>query len=254
MSTVVDDRGAALPVRRRASVRFVPVEAMTPALWDEIWALTCRFYEADRAYVEERLKSHQRLVLFRDRTDGTLVGMAAVQVDAMEVEGRKLLMIFTSHGIVDERYRGQNLLQRAGFRTWLASWLHHPLHRKFWVFDTFSYKSYLLLARNLHTFWPRHDRHTPPHESAIIEAYGRLKYGESWRGGLIERSPRKKLLPQVALLTSELQRNPDLAFFARRNPGHAEGDMMLCLCPLSAANWRGIVSGAVRRAWRGKPR
>ncbi|MBC5783384.1 hypothetical protein H8N03_10550 [Ramlibacter sp. USB13] len=251
MSTVAGDAAqAGRP--RAASVRFVPTGAITPDLWDELWALTCRFYQADRAYVEEKLKGHQHIVLFRDRGDGTLVGMAAVQVDALQVQERRLLMIFTSHAIVDERYRGQNLLQRAGARSYLRCWLRYPLHRKYWVFDTFSYRSYLLLPRNMREFWPRRDRPTPGHEAAVMEAYGRLKYGESWRDGVIARSPRKKLLPQTASLTPELQRHPDLAFFASVNPGHAEGDMLLCLCPLSAANWWGIASRWAARAWRGR--
>src|SRR4051812_18195132 len=34
------------------------------------------------------------------------------------------------------------------------------------------------------------------------------------------------------------------------NPGHAEGDMLLCLCPLTPENWWGIASRAVGRTLR----
>lgn len=227
-----------------------PPAAIPPAAWDEMWELTCRFYAADRAYVEAKLKAHQQLALFRSRADHSLVGMAAIQVDPVDFQGRRLLLIFTSHALMDERYRGQNLIQRAGMRTWLASWLRHPLRRKYWVFDTFSYKSYLLLPRNLRAFWPRHDQPTPAWEAALMDHYGRFKYGDAWRGGLVQRSPQKRLLPQTALLDEQLLGNPDLAFFARSNPGHAQGDMMLCLIPLTLGNGWGIVSHAVHRAWR----
>lgn len=44
--------------------------------------------------------------------------------------------------------------------------------------------------------------------------------------------------------------DPDIAFFAKRNPGHAAGDELVCIADLnpanlSAAGWR-IVYGAVR--------
>lgn len=237
-------------MKPRASLQIHPVEAIAPATWDEIWELSCRFYEADRGYVESRLRDHQQLALFRDRADGRLVGMGAIQVEPMAFQGRQLLMIFTSHGIVDEPYRGQNLLQRAGMLTWLRSFLRYPLHRKFWLFDSFSYKSYLLLPRNLRDFWPRHDRPTPAWEAALMEHFGRLKYGDAWRGGVVTRTPQKRLLPGTARLSDELRKNEDLAFFARINPGHADGDMLLCLIPLTAGNFRGIVSRAIGRGLR----
>lgn len=234
-----------------AYLQILPVGAISPGLWDDLWQLTCRFYDAERAYVERRLQAHQQLALFRDAQDDTLVGMAAIHVEPMLFQGRRILMIFTSHAIVDEAYRGQNLLQRAGMQTWLRSWLRYPLHRKIWVFDTFSYRSYLLLPRNLREFWPRYDRTTPCWEAALMEHYGRLKYGEAWQGaGVVARSPRKRLLPHTAAFGTALLQDPNLAFFARVNPGHAEGDMLLCLCPLTFGNWWGIVSRSVLRALR----
>ena len=235
-----------------AFLRIVPVGALSPSEWDEVWQLTCRFYDADRAYVEATLRGHQQLALFRSRADGGLVGMAAIQVDAFEFQGRRVAIIFTSHSVLEERYRGQNLIQRAGMRTWLRCWLRHPWHRKFWVYDTFSYKSYWLLPRNLRTFWPRRDEPTPAWDAALMEHYGRWKYQEAWRGGVIARSPHKRLLPQTAQLTPELLRDPHLAFFAAANPGFRDGDMLLCLCPLTFTNWCSIVSHAVRRALRNR--
>lgn len=249
MRSVVGILGPAM-TRPTASMQILAPGAIAAPVWEEMWQLTCRFYQAERAYVEAKLRGHDRLALFRSDADGSLIGMAAIQVEPMEFGGRKLLVIFTSHAIMDERYRGQNLIQRAGVHTWLRSLLRHPLRRKLWTFDTFSYKSYLMLARNLVEFWPRHDRATPAWEAAFMQHYGQLKYGDAWHGAVVERSPQKRLLPQTAAWTPELLQDPNLAFYARMNPGHAEGDMMLCLVPLSFGNWWGIVSHAVRRGLR----
>jgi hypothetical protein len=233
-----------------AHMQILATADVSGAVWDEVWQLTSRFYETQRSYVEAKLRAHEKLALFRSAGDGGLIGMAAIQADAVDFRGQRLLLIFTSHAIVDERYRGQNLMQRAGARTYLRSCLRHPLRRKFWVFDTFSYRSYLLLPRNLHEFWPRRDRATPDWHAGLMEHYGAMKYGEDWHQGVVHRSAHKRLLPQTATLAPEMLRNPDLAFFSRMNPGHAEGDMLLCLCPLTFANWWGIVSQAIRRRWR----
>lgn len=235
-----------------AFIQILPALAVPAPVWDEVWQLTCRFYAAERAYVEARLRAHRSLALFRDSATRELIGMAAIEVSPVDFDGQRLLMIFTSHTVVDERYRGQNLIQRAGFRTWLGTCLRYPLHRKFWVFDSFSYKSYLLLPRNLVEFWPRFDQPTPAWEATLIEHYGQLKYGSDWRaGGVVARSPRKRLLPQTAPLDARLlAADPNLRFYAERNPGHAEGDMLFCLCPLNARNWWGIagkVAGRLRK-------
>ena len=44
-------------------------------------------------------------------------------------------------------------------------------------------------------------------------------------------------LPEVADVTPERLRDPHVAFFVRRNPGHARGDELCCLAPLTRANF-----------------
>ncbi|NML47455.1 hypothetical protein HHL11_27140 [Ramlibacter sp. G-1-2-2] len=235
----------------RPTMQIVATPDVPAPTWDELWQFSCRFYDAERAYVEARLKEHGELALYRDPGDGSLVGMAAIHVEPLEFRGRKLVVIFTSHAIVDERFRGHNLLQRAGARTYLRSCLRHPLRSKFWVFDTFSYRSYLLLTRNMHAFWPRRERATPEWEAAFMDHYGRLRYGEDWgEAGIVRRSPHKRLLPGTARVDADKLRNPDIAYYVEANPGHAEGDMLLCICPLNWANWWGILSRAAGRMWR----
>lgn len=241
----------------RARIEMRPAAAIDVRGWDEIWRLTSRFYDADRNYVERRLKSHQTIALFRNVADRRLVGMAAIEVDVVQFEGRHLVLIFTSHMLIDEKFRGTNLLQRCGARCWLRAWLDHPLKRKFWAFDTFSYRSYLLMPRDLETFWPRHDEPTPPWEARLMAEYGQRKFGSAWLGdGVIAHAPQKRLLPQSAPLQAEMLNNPDLAFFQQANPGHAEGDMLLCLVPLTLNNWWSIFARALSRTlrrWSGMP-
>jgi hypothetical protein len=44
--------------------------------------------------------------------------------------------------------------------------------------------------------------------------------------------------------------DPHLQYFARVNPGHADGDMLVCLCPLSLGNWLYLARMALRRGRR----
>jgi hypothetical protein len=240
-----------MPGAHAVTIDVVPTAALPAPAWDEVWRLTQAYYDTERGYVEKSLRERQRLVLLRSRSDRALVGMASVDLYPVDFRGRRLAVIYTSHVLLDQHYRGRNLIQQVGFRMFLESRLRYPLRAPYWFFDTFSYKSYLLLPRNFRDFWPRFDRPTPEWEDSLINQLATRTYGAAWRPaqGIVVRSGHKRLRPETAPLQEELDRDPGIRFFARLNPGHAEGDMLVCLCPLSAANWLTLASRALGR-WR----
>ena len=128
--------------------------------WDEMWAFMERFYEAERGYVENLIRHHASVALYRSPGDGRLVGLTALDVYPTVFEMRKSIVIFTSHVMLNEAFRGHNLIQRLGWQTFLAERKRNLLVPIYWFYDTFSYKSYLLLPRNFRDFWPRRDRET----------------------------------------------------------------------------------------------
>jgi hypothetical protein len=231
------------------SLQSVPVADLAPAHWDEIWGLTQAYYEVDRAYAEETLRQRQCIMLFRARRGGALIGMAAVDVHHVWSGGRPVIVIFTSHVMLHRAYRGLNLLQRAGFSTFLRMRLRYPLRPVYWFFDTFSYKSYLLLPRNFMQYWPRAGRPVPEHARALMHRMATDIYGPSWQAdkGIVARSGRKRLRPDAAPLNAQQADTPALRFFLDSNPRHAAGDMLVCLCPLTAKNWLSAAMRAVQR-------
>jgi hypothetical protein len=224
-----------------------PVESLTPAQWDDIWILTQEFYEVDRAYAEAELRRRQRIALFR--MNDALLGMAAIDIVPTNFRGRRVIAIITSHVLLRENWRGRNLLQKLGWRTFLATRLRNPFKPIYWFFDTSSYKSYLLLPRNFRHFWPRYDRPTPAPQAALMDELARAVYGPAWRAalGIVVRSGQKRLRETTAPLILARDCDPHLEYFARANPGHAEGDMLICLCPLTAGNWFTLARMALRR-------
>ncbi|MEJ0085534.1 MAG: hypothetical protein WDO72_07625 [Pseudomonadota bacterium] len=234
--------------RVRTSVR--PTAAITPAEWDDIWALTFEFYDVERDYAEAELRRRQSIAMFR--MNGALVGMAAIDIYKTRFRGRRIAVISTVHVLIRENWRGRNLIQKLGLRMFLRTLLRHPLHPIYWFFDTFSYKSYLLLPRNFQTYWPRYDAPTPEPRAALIDQLATQTYGPAWRParGVAVRSGQKRLRETAAPLELRAGASPDLLFFAHMNPGHAEGDMLVCLCPLTPANWLSVARKALERRAR----
>jgi hypothetical protein len=226
---------------------------LTPRDWDDIWTLTNEFYDVERDYAEAELRRRERIALFR--MNGALLGMASIAVWTARFRGRRLEVINTSHVLIRENWRGRNLLQKLGFLTFLRTRLRHPFRPIYWFFDTFSYKSYLLLPRNFSQFWPRHDEPTPEARAALIDRLATELYGPAWRPayGIAVRSGQKRLRPVAAPLVLTPETPADIRFFAAANPGHAEGDVLICLCPLSLANWLSVARRALARRERARP-
>jgi hypothetical protein len=224
--------------------------AISPAEWNAIWALTSEFFDVERNFAEAELRKRQSIAMFR--AGSALVGMAAIDIYPATFRGRRLAVIATAHVLIRAPWRGRNLIQKLGARTYLRARLRHPLRPIYWFFDTFSYKSYLLLPRNFHTWWPRHDRPTPEPLLALMDQLATQTYGPAWRParGLAVRSGQKRLRETAAPLVLPPDASLDLQFFARTNPGHAEGDMLICLCPLTLSNWLSLARKALLRRTR----
>ncbi len=239
-----------MPASDKVSTVVLPTRALTPAMWDEVWTLTAEFYDVEREYAEAELRRRQSLAMFR--MNGALLGMASIDVFPATFRGRALAVISTAHVLLRENWRGRNLLQRLGLRTFLSTRLRYPLRSIYWFFDTFSYKSYLLLPRNFVDFWPRHGAATPERYLALIDELATRTYGPAWRpaDGVVARSGQKRLRDTAAPVPTANDAGPDITYFTRRNPGHADGDMLVCLCPLTLRNWLSVGQKALDRTRR----
>src|SRR5581483_6857770 len=220
--------------REPLRMEIIPSHALTQAQLDDIWVLTDAYIDTVRSTFEAKLRELPELALFRT-TSGALVGMTSFEAYRVHHARRRRTVIFTSSVVIDERYRGQVILARLGARIFMREKRRHPFTPVDWLFDTFSYKSYLLLPRNFTEYWPRRDCATPPEVAAYIDALARDRYGEAWQPtrGIVARSGTKRLKPHTAPIDSRMLADPDIRFYDSLNPGHRDGDMLVCLCPLT---------------------
>lgn len=222
-------------------------QSLTTLELAEIWAVTARYVDTDRPLFEEKLRALPEVGLWRVR-GGPLIGLVSFEVHPAEWEGRTSTIIFTSSVVIEERYRKRGLVIKTGLRILLREKLRRPWRPAFWFFDTFSYKSYLLLPRNLREFWPRRERPTPPAVTRFIHHLARRRYGADWNEatGVVNTSGKKRLLPTTAPLDVASVTDPDVRFFDTANPGHRDGDMLVCIAPLTVGN----LLGATLRIFR----
>jgi len=240
------------PISAEVTSDIFETSALKASVWNEIWALTAEFFDTDRAYAEAKLKEHQLVALFRTKNERKLIGMASMDVYPVLFQGRSLAVIYTVHVLLYEEYRGHNLIQRLGLRVYLKTRFKFPFRSIYWFFDTYSYQGYLLLPRNFRMFWPHPEATTPDRERALMDHLARRTYGSAWHPdrGIVLRSDKKRMKSDVDRLNRNIPLTPELRYFSQANPGHAEGDMLVCLCPLTTANWISVGIRAFQRMWR----
>lgn len=217
-------------------MRLVRTSELTEGEHSEIWSFLQRHFDTTQSYVRNNLTGRAYTVLYRDTGDGTLCGFSVVDVRSLRHEGRRVRILYTGLVALDPQYRGRGAIHRVGLRIFLREKLRHPLQPMFWAFGAISYKSYLLMARNLPICWPHRDRPTPRWEGGLLDRLGRHYLGSSWdlssgTGRLANR------VPECAQVTPEMLTDSDIRFFAERNPGSGDGQALLCLAPLNGRNW-----------------
>jgi len=235
------------------------VATMSATVWDDAWALATRYNAGTRAAFEASVRAKKYLVTIRDAAP-TLIGMGTIDVYPFEQvpavankKPQRCIIIYTGNMVFEPSVRGSSLIQRVGFRCYLEARLRHPLTPIWLFYDTFSFKSYLMLVNNFSACWPRHDLPTSPAIVDFINRLGQHRYGAGWDAprGIAMRGERR-LREGVADITPDLLENPHVRYFQERNPGYSDGDMLAVLAPLRASNWLAVLKRARLRKQRTK--
>ncbi|HRE88946.1 MAG TPA: hypothetical protein PK095_07350 [Myxococcota bacterium] len=218
-------------LRGRLGAETLPVHSLDPGTRGALWTLYQGYYErtdADRFYAD--LDEKHDIILLRDLSDGALAGFSTLHVSEVDLDGRRTHVIFSGDTIIAPAYHGQSALQRAFVAYILSVKWRARDEDVYWFLISKGYKTYLLLARNFPSHWPRHDVETPPDARALLDTLATRRFGADYdpATGIVRFSPPgPKLRADVAPLPASPP--PDVAFFAARNPGHADGDELCCI-------------------------
>lgn len=218
-------------LRGRLGAETVPVRSLDPQTRQGLWALYRSYYERTEATrFHADLDEKHDIILLRDLSDGTLAGFSTLHVSQVELGGRRTHVIFSGDTIIAPAYHGQSALQRAFVAYILSVKWRARDEDVYWFLISKGYKTYLLLARNFLSYWPRHDEATPPEARLLLDTLGTTRFGSAYdpsTGVVRFDPPGPKLRANVAPLP--VAPAPDIAFFAARNPGHADGDELCCI-------------------------
>jgi hypothetical protein len=208
---------------------------------DEMYALMQSYYEhVDRPTFDADLEEKEWVIQIFDEETNRLKGFSTQMLLHVEVAGRPVRALFSGDTIIDRDARGErNLFQVSG---WFVRSLMkaYPEEELYWFLISKGYKTYRFMPLFFHEFYPRYDAATPARFAAVIDALAGSKFpaGYDRAAGIVRAGPCScRLRPGVAEITPDRLEDPHIRFFVERNPGHARGDELCCIAPLTPTNF-----------------
>lgn len=213
--------------------------ALSASARDAMFAVMTLVYDGvSRDAFERDLDCKDECIVLRTPA-GDLVGFSTqklLTVEVPDVDGvRQVSGVFSGDTVIQPDHWGSPALLQAFSRRYIAE-RDEPL---WWFLIVKGPRTYRFLPTFFTTFWPDRRTPTPPGARAIMDAYADALYPDDYHrdsGVIAYRTPKDRLRAGVAGITERDLRNPDVAFFAARNPGHALGHDLVCLCELSPGN------------------
>ena len=221
--------------------RLIRVDEVTGSERNQMFSLMETYYEyIDRPGFEADLDEKQWVILLQDPSNSFVRGFSTQRMLNVVVDGRPVRALFSGDTIIDQEYWAHNPLAQVWGQFALSlidDDLSAPLY---WFLIAKGYKTYRFLPVFFHEFYPRHDGPTPAWASSVIDALGRHMYPTAYDSGAgIVRADHFgcRLRAKVAEITNQRLRDPQVRFFAEKNPGHTRGDELCCIAPLTRENF-----------------
>jgi hypothetical protein len=156
----------------------------------------------------------------------------------LSLEGQPVTAFFSGDTIIERAYWGETLLPRLWVRHVFSLTQTVEGGRVYWFLICSGYKTYRCLPVFFREFYPTYRQPTPPEIKRLMDSLGHLKFPGEYEAssGIVRFKQAAPLRAGVAEITPRRLKDPHVAFFAAANPGHLQGDELVCLAELTPAN------------------
>lgn len=216
---------------------LLPREGLSCEHRDEMYALLSDHFDGvTREQFETDLAEKNWVVEIR--REGRLLGFSTLLACEAHFDGHALTAIYSGDTIVSPEAWGSFALAR----TWIAAVNHlraaTPSRPCYWLLLTSGYRTYRFLPVFWREFFPRHGTTSPLHTERMMRHLAKARYGVAYdiASGIVRFPRPQRLRGRLRDVPHGRARDADIAFFLERNPGHADGDELVCITEVSKRN------------------
>ena len=175
--------------------------------------------------------------VLRFTREDQLIGFSTMQVYGTLHEGRWINVIYSGDTVMAPEGWGSPVLARAWIALVRELQSRHPAGPWYWLLLSSGFRTYRFLPVFWREFWPRFDAAASgaPKLLATLahERFGR-RFDEA--AGVVRFDHPQRLREHLVTVPDGRSGDPHVRFFLETNPGHANGDELVCLAVLSDDN------------------
>ncbi|MGM9480972.1 hypothetical protein ACS5PN_07255 [Roseateles sp. NT4] len=207
-----------------------------------------RYYEGGPpSQFKQDLAGKTHVIELRD--GDTLCGFSTLCVYDFDATQGAVRVIFSGDTIIDQAYWGEQSLALAFCRFAGATKAADPQRPLYWLLISKGHRTYRYLNLFAHRYNPSHAADGTPSLAGLMAEIASQRFGDAFdaRTGLVHfGAAATRLRPRWQDEDSTKRLSPATRYFLQRNPGHAQGDELVCLCELDAPNLRSFALKAFR--------
>ena len=196
---------------------------------DQLFELFETAFQADRQGFETDLAEKSEILCLHE--DDRLQAFSTLTSYSPEPGVR---VLFSGDTFVCPKARGGHRLPLLWAQHVFGSMMTNDQERLYWLLLCSGFRTYRILPTFFHRFAP--GVQSEPNLLKHRDQWARLIFQDRFSGGVVVpkwATPLRDPHPPI-----RLQNDPDVMFFQRVNPRHAEGDELVCLVPLEFENLR----------------
>src|SRR5688572_23005722 len=184
--------------------------------------------------------------------DGTLVGFSTLKVFRAAHESRCVNVIYSGDTVMAPESWGSPVLAKGWIALVRAIQSARPQEPWYWLLLSSGFRTYRFLPVFWRSFWPRHDAEMPDDVRSLMDDLAQRRFGESYdaAAGVVRFAAPQRLRDHLAEVPDGRASDPHVRFFLDRNPGHSDGDELVCLTELSDGNLTAAGARMVRSSTR----
>lgn len=217
--------------------RLVPRSDLSPTQKNEMFQLLAQHFNGVTPEQFARDLAEKNLALLLERQE-TIVGFSTLLAYATTMEKESVNVIYSGDTIVTPAAWGTTALPRAWVAGVEALRATLPAGRCFWLLLTSGFRTYRFLPVFWREFFPRFDAPTPPDQQLLLDQLARERFGARFDSGagIVRFTHPQRLRTGLKEVSPCRENDPHVTFFMSRNPGHANGDELVCLAELCPEN------------------
>jgi hypothetical protein len=217
--------------------RLVPRAELTQAQKGEMFQLMAQHFEGMTPEQFARDLAEKNLALLLER-DETLVGFSTLLAYTTMMEKKTVNVIYSGDTIVTPAAWGTTALPRAWVAGVEALRATLPPGQCFWLLLTSGFRTYRFLPVFWREFFPRFDAVTPPDKQRLLNQLAQERFGAEFDSGagIVRFAHPQRLRKDLKEVPPCRENDPHVTFFMSQNPGHVNGDELVCLAELCPEN------------------